>query len=1418
MAIDDEPIIWSGFYQAYTGLRFSIKKDDCKVFVPNYKNLFHVNNPPLSGTEMGFKDEWSNQAFMVAGSTDHVDEVLLRDLWEYAENNILWDDFKEKLSFKDIEVDEVNLEDFVKDLDEFLVFHKLTKFGNVWWHKRVVCDMEGDASRNINVYVPNLSSGQLAPGASEIIKFWSADKFLNDEYKKYLSNPTFYNGFFTSEEFNNGGWFTVPDLTISTKPFEKLKIAHVLLNLNFTFDPRKFGQYYAIDSTLGGRIKDLTSDTVLDTAQAKTGQNESSYSDSLITNWIGGLVSTENLQTLGPVGEYVQADGCTDPEVAPTPTEISHSIGAQISLNPDFNPNHKDALGTIDPINWRSSELENNSHNIGVLNTDRAFGAANGTIDGGLVFGGVQNDSLPKVLQTVEIWDGTGFLKNVQTQANAPRCFHVQGGTGETSLVALGGYTRFNTTDAQQFGEYGKAGVRNDLEVFIKSDDPLLSYFKAIPTFKLNTQRGDFAGALSVSTKDRQDKFEATDALKSIPTGKDDEQRIATFIKTQSGSIDNDKRYSVISIQGIAYNGSSSGKSYLTSTASTDILDSFERINTVFVDVGVSNTNIAIAYATKDPNLTYPVPCHGLNYVGNEKSGLSTGGRCEKNTIDEVEARLIEKYTTGYKIDIDLDEDQSSLLKSRVLDLVYAYDGITWTRKQNLLESVYYHCGVGDENHAIFWGGIHDSLADYLFVVSDAPSSIPSFGDWDCEGSRTILTESIVNQGKSYTPMNSTCWTSPASWQSISALLLFDNPEYKQGSATLSFGRDAEFPPLNVYKLYPSTTKTFGSSPAYSSSGFDYPNTTSVAASATFISGASFQVESNTLNGIGGIVRGTWNVGTLIANFDNQHIIYPESTDIVPFSIGGETKLFEVKKISLSGTSVLFNYRLKHTFNYDSVSLGPSQSFQLSGNGILTYSSLTDIWNNGVVPNVFIETASNQLTATSTMSENPTDLLEFSGTGSIYFGMADQDGVLIGVRTSTNTWSASFEACAGNGVADYLNITATIGSGNDERWGVPLWSAGFDISASFGLVYGFDVYDEQSDGNIGLLDHEITTVHASAGSLAAILSNRVLITGNTKEQIHSYDAMNAATVPTISASCETLLTNSLSISIPITSSEGFAYTEYATSFIQEYRDDSRYKIPEKWIPTNGFSIRPENTGTLFKSSDWKRYMDGVGLGGDAPNYDAIFNTNSKKVNLVSDWDQIGKYHVGQMAFGTPERSVVVGGHTINKDAWKTSGGGGIHAGPTTKRIFLWDFITIPEEDSYLTNYLGRRFHTFYVNESGTLPISSNNNSSDLNCIIFNAESDKVVERFGTAVFDGSSDSVSVTFDDAMPDQVGANYSICLTPSDNVEAWWSEKTAGGFTIKIELKEWKGQIDYLATTIIKVTEEDINKKDELDGYIF
>ena len=336
--------------------------------------------------------------------------------------------------------------------------------------------------------------------------------------------------------------------------------------------------------------------------------------------------------------------------------------------------------------------------------------------------------------------------------------------------------------------------------------------------------------------------------------------------------------------------------------------------------------------------------------------------------------------------------------------------------------------------------------------------------------------------------------------------------------------------------------------------------------------------------------------------------------------------------------------------------------------------------------------------------------------------------------------------------------------------------------------------------------------------------NLILLAKNEGTLISTLEACPAGIVQVqlktcVIESCESLITHENPNHDINVGDSGNVYSEYSTNFIQEFRDDGRYKVPEYVVTSNANNVLTPNKGIMLQSK-WKRYMDGVGLGGDSPNYDTISILGSGfktvKIHPVTQWREIGFWNIGQMIFGTVDKSVIVGGHKISRSVGQTLLGSGMHSSPTSKRIYIWNTEDIPEEDSYLKNYYGRRFNTYYT--TNTSAISANGNRSDLNCIIFEAESNIDVERFGTVFFESNTNSVNVTFATPMSDDVGANYYVALTCSENIKVWWENKTTSGFTIKSEMSNWTGTVDYMATVTMKTTEQDIIQNPPENGYIF
>lgn len=2095
MAFDDQEINWSEFFKAYSGVRFTIKKDECQIFVPNYANVAHsrtrrtsggeVETLPMSGTDMTFRDEWSSNAFLVAGEPERLDEVFIKDLWEFPENNVKWDDFLEQLSFQDIDVAETTLLEFVSDLDSFLVFNKLNKFGDVWWVANIKAEIESDDSQYSNVEVPNVSGSDGGEGATKVIKFWSPDKYINDEYKRYVANPASYSGFLVSDDFETGGWFSVPHLRISTKPFEKLKIAEALLNINYTFEPSPyFGGFYSVDSTMGARIKDSTSITILDTSQSKASQNEGFFADTIISNWVGGLISSDNIETIGALGNFtddacaIKRDEINNIVDSDNPNALSHAIDAQITIKTDYSSDKRDFLGTIDPINWISVDTPptENAHTVGALNTDRAFGGASGDINAGLIVGGIRttSDSVTNVLSNGEIWNNDTFIRNVLIDLNSPRCFHIQGGSGSSTCAVVGGFGNMNTDDFSQFSRYGKGDVRSDMEYFVTNDDPTLAFFRKIADYTMNTPRGDSGGTLEVTTNVRQDKFEAENLARSYNLTPDDEQTVAEFIndastdtKFDSAIPSNFRRYNVSNIEGFVYAGNTSGNVYLIDIPSTvDIIDSFETINTTHVDVSenlvgttdtssartptfvlengisdvptkiidpvltisgineqgnevsltecgkyrveyingsyllqdgnagevidknivvdstdnvgetvtvpydglyeisyvdgtyfnnsvptssftidvdgslsggtsfsinrcgiyriqiiagaiqfsndgsisspdynylssidllkpggswtsliagtsektivaafahvagttvdvcfdeseigtsyirfpdtfyadnslsmavsityigtnasscpacgdtrigvyknedfqqyifdgntdsynicleedseikllvpnassgnsgavsakltfvtadctsvsgaseiyssntnvyineqfsqeifvsgvldsqeevelfnqgrptrqgytfcveqpgstlrfapndvldedyenngghlnlrvlyigeeycpcfnldsetqsqttdtttVTDTEVTIVYGAIDETKTYPLRCHGMVYVGDKDSGLSTGGRTEYNRISDVECQIREKYGLVAKNSCGTPYSSNDLEKDRVLDLVYEYDGSTWIRRQNLFESVYYHTGVGDEVNSIFWGGLHDTISEYSYSFtidgSVDPETIP-ISAFECGPERNFTTNDEILQATSYDRntdiINSDCWaaitnqqgqigapTSTPVWETYivptgnteEKLLIKDDPRYVPGEATLAYASSPNFPEILVVSSYPTnpaslTEQTSGSVNYASSSTFrlsidaDYPADGE----------AQFDVRSYILNGDGTVSTNTidGSIRVIEVPFINleasESPLFPSG---VPSMSGDFTfELTDIQTFSGGQTTLYYSVDLQE---FDGAS---NLTYRLNGFGELKFDSMQDIWNVAKTSSTIDAT---EVTFTIQLNtEYPESVgTTIGGTARVKFESPQSSITLVGVSTTLEEWNAQSARC-GPDLSTFISLDAEYTPLIPSRWGTPLWVGGLveETSGLLKLDYDYNTSEEIGSDIYGINEYQVTTVDIQANDLSAIINDRTLIQANTVNQYHEFTAIkditfsvsttacnfdssaaqasacdcmsisgfgmgsfedltfggsvpkmttidvssaqqleidNGVTVNIIPVNdkffigptdCDVLTTghtyagchsfgvydnlvgllpleeaiklidpgltlprpypdesqecflarisatgnpampmwidleaiplysmdcpmsganipvstlpvssvdlsgmtineaNKLAIVFDIndysycpqwaienvtlpydanyscetidasfsssidSSGTGESYAEWGSSFIQEYQSDERFSLPESFVPSNASGIIGNNRPLTYEPSRWKRFMDGVGLGGDVPDYSTIVDSNGNELP-VQNWRTIGSWYVGQMAFGSPQAAVVVGGHKVDPNKKKV----GIHAHQTDKRVFKWDFTNIPPEDTYLTNYLGRRMWSFYINDDGIIVPSDTNSSFGLN--IFDAESTVTVERYGRVIFSGGDDKKTVTFTEPLPEEVGDNYSITLLPNDNIKAWWNNKSIQSFDVFIETDTWVGEIDYVVSANLKVTEEDIQDLDDLDGYIF
>ena len=278
----------------------------------------------------------------------------------------------------------------------------------------------------------------------------------------------------------------------------------------------------------------------------------------------------------------------------------------------------------------------------------------------------------------------------------------------------------------------------------------------------------------------------------------------------------------------------------------------------------------------------------------------------------------------------------------------------------------------------------------------------------------------------------------------------------------------------------------------------------------------------------------------------------------------------------------------------------------------------------------------------------------------------------------------------------------------------------------------------------------------------------------------------------------------------ICNSSHFLYAEWVSSFIQEWKSqkslldiqkDNKYFFKhniEKYLGCNNVSNATNELSSDVKivETSWRRYQDGVGLGGDAP----LIHTETDKLLC----NPLNTYFIGQCAFGTPEKAIVFGGISVpsvgnnnrSKSWWENS---------TTNFTFKWNKSIINLEDTFNLNYTKRGLSPFFSNYE----ISSSN--SNMGSILYDVSNNILIERQGTAIFNGTN-SIDVKL--SLPEEIvnKDKYSIILTPSDNVNTWWEKKSENGFSIVVGISSWTGTVDWqivLNDRIVKTNIDDSSK---------
>jgi hypothetical protein len=280
----------------------------------------------------------------------------------------------------------------------------------------------------------------------------------------------------------------------------------------------------------------------------------------------------------------------------------------------------------------------------------------------------------------------------------------------------------------------------------------------------------------------------------------------------------------------------------------------------------------------------------------------------------------------------------------------------------------------------------------------------------------------------------------------------------------------------------------------------------------------------------------------------------------------------------------------------------------------------------------------------------------------------------------------------------------------------------------------------------------------------------------------------------------------------------YYYTEWATNFIQEFKNktnDERDSVEHKYYFTHNVDRKHGSTTSMalpdpnsfdIIETDWRRYQDGVGFGGDIPD---IEDSNCLPLN---------KWFVGQTAFGVPGKAVVVGGYVVNSGESSTTMNNAANWWHlyTTNKTFKWNTSVINPEDMYNRNYTKRVFSPFFNNGENTFANSS------LSCVMFDIGKNVRIERNGVAKFVGDGNTVTVVIDPALPDFLTNKnlYSISLAVNDNVKVWWTDKTETGFTLHCETDDWIGEVDwsilYFEDLSKEVVEDSLEEQDTYDKF--
>jgi hypothetical protein len=778
-----------------------------------------------------FNDKWSRETFTFEpNSVEKIENVLLSDIidttnWNnkdsesqhFEEPQINYDESRGVLTFTDDTIAKVDpfgcvlegtenldLIELVRDLEVLDEFNRITDFGAIY-------DFQ---VRKLTFGTYQYANAQVCSDLSKYLGYFSLDKIINDEVtrqKRAELNGDDYNGILNDSTYLEQGWIDIDhlihasleddwaydnewSLAIRTRRFESRKRAIVFLLLNYTSNIWGWNSRNKLVD-FGIRIVDRTTGKQLDYTAFSNGLNNQSGNTGF-AQFMGTLDEAPReddgeLTSGQPVGDEacetfcdkVYTDRCSGrnyklacPQLIDTEEEQAtyHELSPQFKINhiKDIRENKKDIVNTIDAIHWTTGiqtlEEVAEDGNITIdfvndlvrefgrtpflssyLNEDRAFHSAGGTFDDGFAASGYYNGPNPETgnfetgyRNTTETWNGTAW--SIAERSAPFTCLGLSG--GDSTLAATG---------------WGAAGTGSSFNATSFIYDFNTDRGWTLTSMDSVVRKHSTAGVMNVNNLSKsQDKFNEVFVSKfnqSVQGCVQDN----TILKNFLGEEEVSDVALLNNFSGICFNGTRDGLS-LHQPLCSDFDDNFiyfsshiaEKYNVLTEETERLETTCSFVEPTKK----YPIKTIGTKYVGTGVAGLATGGKTCDSTTDCFSAKL-----RMCKANLGVEDSETATIRR-----VYEFNNTTWIRRDDMPEGVAYHTGVGDQDHAVFWGGLHSTieLANMETVIPGCGSwtdVISSFqGDFDENGICSFndhlrysefSTESLTYEGDLFTPV-----------------------------------------------------------------------------------------------------------------------------------------------------------------------------------------------------------------------------------------------------------------------------------------------------------------------------------------------------------------------------------------------------------------------------------------------------------------------------------------------------------------------------------------------------------------------------------------------------------------------------------------------------------------------------------------